>query len=394
MAITNYAADGSALRNLAVRSLVVVCTVTIGLMASASATWGSENRYHGPELRADYQGPILVHNSQLRYTGQDRLSFRTEDFLSQNLPHLLPLRPAIDGWASRHGVHPRVLGLVANDYFFGRELQGERFEFDEVARLAAAIDSLFEPASQDQLNASRALVAVADALGFELNPPGALAQRRLAEAELGDNPTLFGYFQPPWQIGETWAGGGAHGNTGSGLQNALDFFGGFTDWGGDTSQWWIAAMQSGTVRVWSSCGMAIIHDDGWVTDYYHLDNILVADMQSIERNVKLSNYADNEAQATCTGGSSTGPHVHMSVTWEGNRVLVDESEIDFTAFSHHVGVGQYDSNCATSWYTHQTNGQVCPFFQQLLNNASSPANEIFDDGFESGSLGDWSESFP
>ncbi|MEM1177499.1 MAG: hypothetical protein AAGM22_04090 [Acidobacteriota bacterium] len=359
------------------------------LMSTVPTARASDNPYQGPALRVDYSGPVEVANSQVRYTGEDRLTFFTANYLKDNLPELLPLRPAIDGWASRHGVHPRVLSHVVADYFAGRVPRGERLEFDEVARLAAAIDSVMEEEGDHPLAATRAIRATSEALGFSLRIPAELAQPRIGVSRLGGNPTLFGYFQPPWEIGETWAGGGAHGNTGSGLQNALDFIGGGAGWGDDTSQWWVASMQSGTVRVWSTCGMAIIHENGWVTDYYHLDNIQVSDMQPIDRDVRLSNYADNLDQATCTGGSSTGPHVHMSVTWNGDRVLVDESQIDFSAFSHHVGVGQYDSNCNTSWYTHFTVGQVCPFFRQLLNDAPTPTSVIFRDGFESGDTDGW-----
>ena len=365
---------------------LIVLLASFSLPASAS-----DNAYLGPVLKADDDGQVLVDNSHYRYTAQDRLEFFTEPFLKQEMPELLPLRPAIDTWASRHNVHPKVLSWVVRDYFVGRQVLGHKSELAEVAQLAAAIDTVFQRQDGHPLAATRAIKAVADGLAFELRLPEDLAVARQSVTSLGGNPTLFDYFQPPWQIGETWAGGGAHGDTGNGLQNALDFIGEFVSWGEDTSAWWVAAMQSGTVRVWSSCGMSVIHDDGWVTDYYHLDNIQFSDMQSVERNIRLSNYADNLAQATCAGGAASGPHVHMSVSWNGNRVLVDESEIDFTAFSHHVGNGQYDSNCATSWYTHFNNGQVCPFFRQLLNDSPSPAGFIFTDGFESGDMSAWSQ---
>ena len=63
--------------------------------------------------------------------------------------------------------------------------------------------------------------------------------------------------------------------------------------------------------------------------------------------------------------------------------------MDFTAFSHHVGVGQYDFDCVTSWYDHSTRGKVCPSWDQLLNNAPPPA-ELFLDDLESGGTSGWS----
>ncbi|MEO1084908.1 MAG: hypothetical protein AAFY88_11755, partial [Acidobacteriota bacterium] len=71
--------------------------VLSGVLIAAASAVASENSYHGPALRAHYEGPLLVDNSQLRYTGQDRLTFFAEDYLREHLPHLLPLRTAIDG---------------------------------------------------------------------------------------------------------------------------------------------------------------------------------------------------------------------------------------------------------------------------------------------------------
>ena len=153
-------------------------------------------------------------------------------------------------------------------------------------------------------------------------------------------------------------------------------------------------MQSGTARVWSSCGMAVIHPNGWVTDYYHLDNIQVADRASVQRNQRIANYADNEPQAICSGGWSSGPHVHMSVSYNGSGVAVDSANLDFTAFSHHEGVGDYDTNCTRSWYNHYTEGKICPNYDQLLNNAPSTDPPLFRDDFETGSTVIWSSTVP
>ena len=71
------------------------------------------------------------------------------------------------------------------------------------------------------------------------------------------DPPVFGWFQPPWEIGDTWAGGGAHGDTGT--CNALDYWGERRDWGADLSLWWVTAIQAGTARVWSECSVSVIH---------------------------------------------------------------------------------------------------------------------------------------
>ena len=75
----------------------------------------SEARFTGRLLEATYTGSILIDNSQYRNTGADRLTFSTDDHLASKYPELLPLRPAIDTWASRLGIHPRVLSAVVND---------------------------------------------------------------------------------------------------------------------------------------------------------------------------------------------------------------------------------------------------------------------------------------
>ena len=359
-----------------------------GLFGAALAA--SEARYAGRPLEVTYEGPILIHNSQFGYTGQDRLSFSTEDHLQRNYPRLLPLRPAIDTWSSRFGVHPQVLSALVDDYFVGMEIIGDQEDFDTVVQIASALATAYAQQAPDHLTASRAAKATADALFFELRPrAGLTVDRATRNAEAVAAPKLFGYFQPPWEIGETWAGGGAH----SSAHNSLDFWGRWVPWGGDTSPYWVAAMQSGIARVWSSCGMAIIHPNGWVTDYYHLDNIQVTDRTAVERNARIANYADNEPQAICSGGWSSGPHVHMSVRYDSTGVSVDESNLDFTAFSHNEGVGDYDSNCNTSWYNHYSVGKVCPNHDQLLNDAPSPL-PMFTDGFETGNTTAWSTELP
>ena len=152
-------------------------------------------------------------------------------------------------------------------------------------------------------------------------------------------------------------------------------------------------MQSGTLRVWSSCSASVVHDNGWVTGYYHLENIQLPDFAAVERNDALANYADDEAQATCSGGWSSGPHVHMSLKYNGSSTTVDEDNVDFTVFSHHAGRGDYNTNCNESWYDHDSVGLVCPNYDQLLNDTTMPTG-LFADGFESGNSTAWSSTSP
>ena len=350
----------------------------------------SDQPYLGPDLEADYVGPILVDNSQYLYTAQDRLNFRTADLLAAKYPHLVSLRPAIDTWAARFGIHPKVLTAVVDNYFSGSKVDGSRDDMDSVVQVVSALATVFDQQRTDPLAASRAVEATSDALFFQLNLPAGLSKVRQEGSAQEGAPVQYGYFQPPWPVGDTWAGGGAHGNS----HNALDFWGEYRPWGhADVFSWWVAAMEVGTARVWAPCGVDIIHGNGWVTGYYHLENIQVADGATVGKNDIIANYADDLAQATCVGGSSSGPHVHMSLRYNTNPVSVDESNVDFTAFSHHEGQGDYDTNCNRSWYTHYTEGQICPNYDQLLNNAVQ-TSPLHADGFESGDARAWTNTVP
>lgn len=117
----------------------------------------------------------------------------------------------------------------------------------------------------------------------------------------------------------------------------LDYWGEWRDWGADLSQWWVAAIQAATVRVWSECSVSVIHANDWVSTYYHLENIQLADHQVLDRNSVISNYANGLPTAICQGGSASGPHVHSALYHDGGRVEIDEAYVDFTACSHHAG---------------------------------------------------------
>lgn len=357
--------------------------------ALAPVSFASDHGYTGPALTVDYDGPVLIHNSQFRYTAHDHLSFSTADLMESAYPDLLPLRSAVDTWSARLGIHPRVLTALVASYFSHIPALGDLADAQVVAQIAGGLAMVHERQRSDPLAASRAVVAVAEALNFDLRLPSELAMTRQVVTAPQAGPPLFGYFQPPWEIDDTWAGGGAHGSS----HNSLDFWGEWVPWGGDTTPYWVTAMQEGVARVWSSCSVSVVHPNGWVTFYYHLDHVQVADSTPVERNDRLANYADNEAQALCDGGFSTGPHVHMSLRYDGSPVSVDEVNVDFTAFSHHAGEGDYDTNCNRSWYNHFSAGTVCPNWDQLMNDAPAPG-PFFDDGFESGDTSAWSTIVP
>ena len=58
--------------------------VVLSFAMFAAPGWASDAVYRGPRLVVDYDGPIMVDNSRFLYTGPDRLSFRTVDYLTAN----------------------------------------------------------------------------------------------------------------------------------------------------------------------------------------------------------------------------------------------------------------------------------------------------------------------
>ncbi len=358
-----------------------------GVMLTLSA-FSSEFNYTGPELSLNYSGPVIVDNSRFEYTASDRLTFYTDEYLTHNLPKLLPIREAIDTWAALFSIHPRLLSEVMNNYFYGKTVDNAFEHKQKVFEIAAGLNQGYEEQKDDLLAASKAVNAIADVYAFDLNLNAELATKRvMVEHDYfrgNSGPPLYSYFHPPWPQGELWAGGGVHSNTGSGNgpRNSLDFFKTFVSWGGDTSETWVSASGAGIARVFSTCSMQVIHPNGWVSSYYHLDNVQVEDMDNVNVNQSLSNYADNLAQATCQGGSSTGPHLHYSLYFDNDPIEIDEPNVDFISWKHKAGVGQYDGNCATSYYTLMPGGNtVCPFNRNLTNNTIID-DLIFGSGFE------------
>ena len=371
--------------------VILTASLIIAICLPAAA---SEFVYDGPKLEIDYNGPVLIDNSHFLYTNEDMRSFKIDEYLmEQKLTNLLPMLASISGWSSMHGIHPKILIGVLERFWNGAETDNTRAEIDQVYQIATGLATVFWDEYDSPLAATRAVLAVVNAYGLPTDLPSNLARSRTV-AKSPSVVTLFGYFQPPWTIGDTWTGGGAHGDTGSGIRNALDYWGGGANWDDDTSSWWVAAMQDGTATVHAVCSISIVHADGWKTTYYHLENPQISS-GAVTRNTVLANYANDLATATCLGGSSTGPHVHNAVYHNGVRIEIDEANIDFTAYSHHAGEGQYDFNCATSWYNHFTLGKICPAYDQLLNNAPVPADpSFFSDGFETGNTSAWSSTEP
>lgn len=343
--------------------------------------WASDLTYQGIVVKSHYSGEIMVDNSQFIYPSIEKLTFNTADYLTVHQPHLLPLRPAIDTWAAMLSIHPKLLTEVIDD-FQKQLVTPNQINNQMVFEIASVMSKSYYKNPNNTLAASIALDTAANTFDFIVTLPiefKSIKKQLQTNYFKGSTGTpLYGYLQPPWPRGENWSGGGVHGG---GVKNALDFWSVYTAWDGDTSNYWVSAAQKGVARVWSTCGMTVIHPNGWETFYYHLDNIQVSDYDEISSNEQISNYADNEEQALCTGGSSTGPHIHLNVKYNGAPVAINEANLDFTSWKHHAGVGNYDFDCETSYYTMlPSQSIVCPGWRQLPNNGLPDL--IFTSGFE------------
>jgi len=163
--------------------------------------------------------------------------------------------------------------------------------------------------------------------------------------------------QLPWRQGYWWIPNGAHAHTGSGYPlSSIDVSYSWPRWGGRTYS--VAAAHGGYVRVFSRCQVRVTNPNGWATNYYHLEGIQVRDGQWVNRNTKLAVYANDRGNALCQGGSSTGPHLHFSLLYNGQyRSLQD---VNLGPYRIDVGRWSYDDNCYNYWlYNEYQNRSIC-----------------------------------
>jgi len=158
--------------------------------------------------------------------------------------------------------------------------------------------------------------------------------------------------QLPYLRGLSWFFGGVHSNGSGGAQtpftdaSAMDFGPGGVAWGGDTSNMWVVASAPGIPTKISPCYFSVLHADGWETTYYHIENIQNFS-GSINRNDKIGVIANTLAEATCSGGSATGPHVHFNLKRNGALVAINGTPL--SGWYVHAGRWNYDTNPSYMW---------------------------------------------
>jgi len=187
-----------------------------------------------------------------------------------------------------------------------------------------------------------------------------------------------GLLQLPYERGLSWKFGGVHDNSGGGgagspLNDAssMDFYPAGFPWDSDTSNMWVVASASGTPTKISACYFKILHTDGWETTYYHLENIQNYS-GSINQNDRIGVIANTLAEAICSGGSSTGPHVHFTLKKNGALVAINGASL--AGWMVHAGRWNYDTDKNYMWL--ERNGIKKYAFSDLLLSELYSANPI------------------
>ncbi|ELH0900983.1 M23 family peptidase, partial [Vibrio cholerae] len=78
-------------------------------------------------------------------------------------------------------------------------------------------------------------------------------------------------------------------------------------------------------------------------------------------------YASQRSIALCEGGSSTGPHLHFSLLYNGRFQSLQG--VRFGPYQIQTGRYSYDNDCRYSWLTDTRNQRKICLFQQVDNPA-------------------------
>ncbi|WP_052379862.1 MULTISPECIES: pre-peptidase C-terminal domain-containing protein [unclassified Pseudoalteromonas] len=319
------------------------------------------------------------------YNHDEMLNFNIKNYLNSNAPHLNQYAEIISHHAGRTSISPQLImsliefktqlissfnsgkyidkpfGLLSNKVGFSQQVE------DITTKLNTLLfSSTVSTSRQNKITDAHAKIAIQSLLSLS---PESLDAKRIIEIKSvlfssyknafpimavsdvvsTDVPNLppVDLLQFPFPVGESWHVGGTHS-----YEAAIDYSNG-GGWGSDVSHLWVSASAPGTVIIHSSCSIEVIHDGGWSTSYYHVDNIRNQNHDRVERNQAIANYANNSAQALCQGGWSGGPHAH--VTLKKNGTPFSLNGVTLSGYKVHAGNSDYDTNCNNYWL--EKNGQ-------------------------------------
>lgn len=282
----------------------------------------------------------------LQITDSQISGFDTIAHISNRHPSLVSQAESISHWAAYYDINPLVLTqvLLADEY-------GASFSVDQVKFLALQLAAM--------KGSEEALVS---RLGkeFDLGNPAAekiIKQARVeadiagisrTQAEADETPPALDL---PFQYPQAWQFNGVHTWTGDddgSPMSSLDFtHSWFQNWGDDTSENWVTASHDGEVTVFSGCFVHIQHESGWGTRYYHVSNVQVETGQQVKAGELIANYASDMEQALCSGGHSTGPHLHFALRKDGQYTSLQDANL--SGYLVHPGQSSYDNNHDRMW---------------------------------------------
>ncbi|MBE3040643.1 MAG: peptidoglycan DD-metalloendopeptidase family protein, partial [Chloroflexi bacterium] len=221
---------------------------------------------------------------------------------------------------------------------------------------------------------------------FPGDDPLSQANRIFIPGEVGAQAIPSNLLQLPYPRRESWTFGGVHSNLANDSDpvnfpmSSLDFSRGWPAWGADTSSMWVVAAAAGVPTVISSCNVHIQHSDGWMTTYYHLDNVQTFGA-TINQNERVAIAANSLSQAVCNGGGSTGPHVHFSLKQDGAFVAINGTAL--SGWVVHSGRYSYDYDHAYMWLERggvKKYAYVNPLLNDTPNACDAPALQTPADG--------------
>lgn len=330
--------------------------------------------------------------------GEAAMAFDLHDFLLQQAPHLLPKEEVILHWSGITSLNPQLLlalmeassqlilapseqamaapfarlvkarGFDNQVESMARQLSERFYQAQVQLRLSqrsapalpplaahqAALASLLGPHERQQLSEQWQTLFGKEAM-ISPKPPAARPPARLAG----------GQFQLPWRQGYSWKVNGAHSHSGSGYPySSIDVSYDWPGWGGAT--YTVTAANSGTVTVFSRCQVRVTAPNGWATNYYHMSGISVRSGDYVAADTPIGTYASNRNEALCEGGSSTGPHLHFSLLYNGVFQSLQGQRL--SSYAVNVGASNYDDNCNRFWLQNSRNGQRFCAWQPLYNN--------------------------
>ncbi|MBZ6067279.1 M23 family metallopeptidase [Aeromonas schubertii] len=337
---------------------------------------------------------VTAPDEQLFVYGEAALAFDLEGYLRREAPHLLPKLETLSHWAGATSINPQLLLALmeqrsqllsqptarAVEQPFGMAVR-ERGFTSQLAAMARTLSERFYQARELAERRPRGVTRPIAPTALALQTLPGTGHRPLAEVyeqlfgrgsfrsaalpAAAPLPLLAGLFQLPWRQGYRWKVNGAHAHSGSGFPlSSIDVSYDWPRWGSPT--YTVAAANSGTVTVFSRCQVRVTHSSGWASNYYHMADISVRSGDYVEANTRLGTYAGTRSQALCEGGSSTGPHLHFSLLYNG--VFRSLQGMTLGGYKVNVGSYSYDNHCSRFWLDDLVAGQRRCAWQPLNNH--------------------------